>query len=186
MAGCVQGCTLTPTPDASPVQGALLAWDGPREPVLYSEKPMCYIEPPDIQMVLMLLKVFQGKRAIERDNLVLNRWDLQCHVVLKPDSWDVLSAGLGETPCCAGVHRRAMLHLSSDLLQLLLCPSRVLHVELHPVNSLIWAQEDVIPTPRVVYLSPSMEIWAVKLITYRLLVLLVGYSILSHLSSLHA
>lgn len=57
-AGCLQGCTLTPTPDASPVQGASLAWDGPGESVLYSEKPMSYTKPPDIQMVLILLEVY--------------------------------------------------------------------------------------------------------------------------------
>lgn len=48
--------------------------------------------------------------------------------------------------------------LSSDLFQLLLCLSRVLHVELQPVKSLICAQEDMIPIPRMVYLSPTMEL----------------------------
>lgn len=34
---------------------------------------MSYIKLPDIQMVLMLLKALQGKGAIERDNLALDR-----------------------------------------------------------------------------------------------------------------
>lgn len=166
MTGCAQGCPLTATPDVSPVQGASLAWNALREPVLYSEKPMSYIKIPDIQMVLMLLKALQGKGAIERDNLALDRWELQCHVVLKPASWDALSAGLGEIPCCAGVHRRAMLHsllrpfpaaalpLQSPTCWTPFCPNK-----LGTVKSLIWAQEDMIPIPRMVYLSPAMELW---------------------------
>lgn len=72
---------------------------------------------------------------MERDNLVLDRWELQCRVVLKLASWD---AQLGWERLHA-VHRGAMLHLSSDFFQLLLPP------ESYMLNSNLWTPTFELP-----------------------------------------
>lgn len=72
-------------------------------------------------------------------------------------------------------------HFPQVIFSYSLSPSRVSHVELQHVNSLSWAQGDVVPILRCGGLRR-----AVRQIIYRILVLFMEYSVLFHLPSLFA